>query len=117
MNGNSRSFEVLEDKLDRTPIEQIAYLPERTISDAQSVAGGGMRGGRMVGSEATTDADRPDAPINLKPPCFRLAFAGAAQDALMANEVVGMIGAAVASEIVRRAIDDRSEFPEPSGFQ
>src|SRR5437762_1409041 len=73
--------------------------------------------GRVVGPEATADPHHPDLVANLKPPHHCFALARAAQNALMTDEIVRMIGTAMAREKAGRAIDNGAKLAEPPRFQ
>jgi hypothetical protein len=47
---------------------------------------------RVVSSEGATHAHHLESAANLKPPRFGFALAGAAQNALMTGELIGVIG-------------------------
>lgn len=102
---------MLEHDLESLLVDEIADLPERTISDADAMTSGSMRRRRAVGAKTAIHLHGGQAAVDPKPPCIGFAVGRPAQDALVIGEITGLTRAAVALEIIGRTVDDGAQPP------
>jgi hypothetical protein len=101
-HGRSRCLEIREHDFESLLVDEIADLPERTISDTDAMTSGSMRGRGAVGAKTAIHLYGGQAAVDPKPPNIGFALSSPAQDALMIGKIAGLARAAVALEIIGR---------------